>query len=39
MVQTKRNFKLFDKKAGFYNNFRQRVGAILENVSVAEIIV
>ena len=42
MVQTTRNFELFDqKKKGFffYNHFWQRVDAIMEDVSVAEIIV
>ena len=39
MVQTTRNFELFDKKRAFYNHFWQRVDAILEHVSVAEIIV
>ena len=39
MVQTTRNFELFDKRSGFYNHFWQRVDASLENVSVAEIIV
>ena len=38
-VQTTRNFKLFDKKWAFYNLFWQTVDAILENVSVNEIIV
>ena len=37
MVQTTRNFELFDKKKkkkkwGFYNHFWQRVDAILEDV-------
>ena len=39
MVQTTRNFELFDKKAGFCNDFWQRVDAILEDVSVTETIV
>ena len=40
MVQTTHNFELFlKKKPGFYNHFWQRVDAILENVSFAEIIV
>ena len=47
MVQTTRNFEFFargflTKKNGFfflYKHFWQRVDAILENVSVAEIIV
>ena len=39
MVQTTRNFELFAKKQIFYNHFWQRVDAILEDVSVAEIIV
>ena len=43
MVQTTRNFELFDqkkkKKRIFYNHFWQRVDAILEDVSAAEIIV
>ena len=46
MVKTTRNFELFDKKQKqktkkqfFYNYFWQRVDAILEDVSVAEIIV
>ena len=36
-----RNFQLFDKKQAFYKHFRQRVHAILDDVSVhvAEIIV
>ena len=39
MVQTARNFELFERKPGFfYNHFWQRVDAILEDVSVAEII-
>ena len=38
MVQTTRNFELFDKKTFFYNHFWQRVDAILEEASVAEII-
>ena len=39
MVQTTRNFELFDKKRGFfYYHFWQRVDAILENVPVGEII-
>ena len=47
MVQTTRNFKLFDqkkkkkkkkKKQDFYNHFKLRVNTILEDVSVAEII-
>ena len=39
MVLTTRNFELFDKNRGFYNHFRQKVNAILEDVSVDEIIV
>ena len=39
MVQTTRNFKLFDKISGFYNHFWQRVDSILKYVSAAEIIV
>ena len=39
MVQATRNFELFDKTRVFYNHFWQRVDAILEDVSVAEIIV
>ena len=40
IVQTTQNFELFWQKTGFYNNnFWQRVDAILEDVSVAEIIV
>ena len=39
MVQTSRNFELFDKKTGFYRHFWQRDNAILEDVSVAKIIV
>ena len=41
MVQTTRNFELFDKKkTGFlYDHFRQNVDAILKDVSVPEIIV
>ena len=39
MVQTTRTFELCDqKKPGSYNHFWQRVDAILEDVSVAEII-
>ena len=38
MVQTTRNIELFDKKPDFYSHFWQRVDAILEDVSVAEII-
>ena len=40
MVQTTRNFELFDKKPGssFNNYFWQKVDAILKDVSVAEII-
>ena len=39
-TKTTRNFEFFDKKIElFYNHFRQRVDAILEDVSVAEIIV
>ena len=42
MGQTTLNFELFDKKKKkkkvFYNHFWQRVDAILEDVSVAEII-
>ena len=40
MVQTTRNFEFYwQKKKVFYNHFWQRVDAILEDVSVAEIIV
>ena len=40
MVQTTWNFELFDKKKmDFYKNFWQTVIAILEDISVAEIIV
>ena len=39
MVQTTRNFELFDKNRVFYNNFWQRVEAILKDVSVAKIVV
>ena len=39
VIQTAQNFELFDKKQGFNNYFWQRVDTILENVSVAEIIV
>ena len=40
MVQTTRNFELFNKNFQiFYNHFWQRVDASLEDVSVAEIIV
>ena len=39
MVQTTRNFEILDKNQVFYNHFWQRVDAILEDVSVAEIIV
>ena len=41
MVQTTRNLEgfFFDKNPDFYNHFGQRVDAILEDVSVAEIIV
>ena len=39
MVQATQNFELFDKKLVFYNHFWQRVDAILEDVSVAKIIV
>ena len=38
MVQTTRNFELFDRKRGFYNHFWQRVDGILEDVSVTETI-
>ena len=39
MVQTTRNFELFDKKPSFFIDiFEKRVNAILEDVSVAEII-
>ena len=38
MVKTTRNLELFDKKPDFCNHFWQRVDAILEHVSVAEII-
>ena len=36
---TKKKKKKKGKKRGFYNHFWQRVDAILEDVSVAEIIV
>ena len=39
MVQITLNFELFDKKLVFYYQFRQRVDALLEDFSVAEIIV
>ena len=39
VVQTTRNYHRFDKKPCFYNNFWQRVDAILEDASVVEIIV
>ena len=39
MVQTTGNVELFDKKRVFYNHFWQIVAAILEDVSVAKIIV
>ena len=39
MVQTKRNFELFDKNWIFWNQFCQSVDAILEDVSVTETIV
>ena len=41
VVQTTWNFELFDKKknAAFYIHFWQRVDAILEDVSLAEIVV
>ena len=40
MVQSTRNFELLDKKNRiFYNHFGQRIYAILEDGSVAEIIV
>ena len=39
MVQNTRHFKFFDKIWVFYNHFWQRVAAILEDVSVGEIIV
>ena len=40
MVQTTGNFQLLAKNSVFfYNRFRQRVDAILEDVSVAEIII
>ena len=45
MVQTTRNFEVFDKKkqkkkkTGFYNHFWQRVDAILKDVTIAQIIV
>ena len=38
MVQTTRNFELFDKNWVFQNHFLQSVDAILEDVSVAETI-
>ena len=37
--QTTQNFELFDKNPGFYNHLWQRVDAILEDVSAAEIMV
>ena len=37
MGQTSGNFELFDKKTVFYNHFKQRVDAILEDVSEDEI--
>ena len=39
MVETTRNFELFDKKPVFLYHFKERVDAILEDVSVDEIIV
>ena len=42
MIQTTRNFQLFEKtkqNGVSYNHFWQRVDAILEDTSVAEIIV
>ena len=40
MVQTTRNFELFDKKSGFLKkHFWQSIDAILEDVSAAETIV
>ena len=38
MVQTIRSFELFDKNRVSYKYFRQRVDAILEDVSVVETI-
>ena len=38
MVQTTWNFDFFDKKPGFYNHFWQRIDAILEDVSVVELL-
>ena len=38
MVQTTRIFELFVKNRSFYNHYWQSVDAILEDVSVAEII-
>ena len=39
MVQTTRNFELFDKNRFSYNHFWQKVDTILGHVSVAEIII
>ena len=39
MVQTTRNFELFDKNRFYQNHFWQSVDTILEDVSVAETIV
>ena len=40
MVQTTRNFELFDKKKRvFQEHFWQSVAAILEDISVAETII
>ena len=39
IVQTTQNFELLMKKQVFYNHFRQRVDAILEDISVAKFIV
>ena len=39
MVKTTRDFEVFDKKRVFKKHFWQSVDAILEDVSVAEIIV
>ena len=39
MVQTTRNFELFDKNRVSKNHFWQGVDAILEDISVAETIV
>ena len=39
MVQTTRNFELYDKKSEFLNHFWQSADATLEDVSVTETIV